>query len=136
MVAVELVEEMEDVLSARANGAMGGGLAEWMGGLNGRVASPTVGFPGGSLGRDGGRGGGGGGVGFTDEGVEGRTGDEEPLVVPPDVGPGDDTTARYVGGGGGGGVVRLPWLESLGEDTASPLSSLGWALSVGLGLSS
>lgn len=33
----ELVEEMEEVLSARANGAMGGGLAEWMGGLNGRV---------------------------------------------------------------------------------------------------
>lgn len=42
------------------------------------TASPAVGFPGGSLGRDGGRGGGGGGVGFTDEGVEGRTGEEEP----------------------------------------------------------
>lgn len=33
----ELVEEMEEVLSARANGAMGGGLAEWTGGLNGRL---------------------------------------------------------------------------------------------------
>lgn len=32
----EFVEEMEEVLSARANGAMGGGLAEWTGGLNGR----------------------------------------------------------------------------------------------------
>lgn len=32
----ELVEEIEEVLSARANGAMGGGLAEWIGGLNGR----------------------------------------------------------------------------------------------------
>lgn len=44
------------------------------------TASPTVGFPGGSLGREGGRGGGGGGgwVGLTDEGVEGRTGEEEP----------------------------------------------------------
>lgn len=37
-----------------------------------------VGFPGGSLGREGGRGGGGGGVGLTDEGVVGRTGEEEP----------------------------------------------------------
>lgn len=45
----------------------------------------------------------------------------------PVVGPGDDTTARYVGGGGGGGgVLRLPWLASLGEVAASsPLSSLG-----------
>lgn len=36
--------------------------------------------------------------------------DNSPLFVPPapDVGPGDDTTARYVGGGGGGGVVLLP----------------------------
>ena len=33
---MELVEEMEEVLSARAKGAMGGGLAEWTGGLNGR----------------------------------------------------------------------------------------------------
>lgn len=32
----EFVEEMEEVLSARANGAMGGGLSEWTGGLNGR----------------------------------------------------------------------------------------------------
>lgn len=32
----ELVDEMEDVLSARARGAMGGGLEEWIGGLNGR----------------------------------------------------------------------------------------------------
>lgn len=134
----ELVEEMEEVLSARANGAMGGGLAEWIGGLKGRFASPTVGFPGGSFGRDGGRGGGGGGVGLTDEGVAGRTGEEEPLFEPPapDVGPGDETTARYVGGGGGGGVVRLPWLESLGEVTVSPPSSLGWVVSVFLGCSS
>ncbi len=42
------------------------------------TVSPTEGFPGGSLGRDGGRGGGGGGVGLTDEGVAGRTGEEEP----------------------------------------------------------
>lgn len=34
---MEFVEEMEEVLSARANGAMGGGLAEWTGGLNGRL---------------------------------------------------------------------------------------------------
>lgn len=134
----ELVEEMEEVLSARAKGAMGGGLAEWIGGLNGRVASPIVGFPGGSLGREGGRGGGGGGVGFTDEGVEGRTGEEAPLFEPPapDVGPGEDTTARYVGGGGGGGVLRLPWLASLGEVTLSPPSSLGWVASVFLSCSS
>lgn len=33
---MELAEEMEEVLSARAKGAMGGGLAEWTGGLNGR----------------------------------------------------------------------------------------------------
>lgn len=37
-----------------------------------------MGFPGGSLGREGGRGGGGGGVGLTDEGVAGRTGEEDP----------------------------------------------------------
>lgn len=87
---------MEDVLSARASGATGGGLAEWIGGLNGRLASPILGFPGGSFGRDGGRGGGGGGVGLTDEGVAGRTGEDDPLVVPPvvEVGPGDETTAR------------------------------------------
>lgn len=30
------------------------------------------------MGREGGRGGGGGGVAFTDEGVAGRTGEEEP----------------------------------------------------------
>lgn len=131
---MEFVEEMEDVLSARAKGATGGGLAEWTGGLNGRVASPAVGFPGGSLGRDGGRGGGGGGVGFTDEGVEGRTGEEEPLFVP-DVGPGDDTTVRYVGGGGGGGVLLLPWVVSLGELTVSLLSSLDCGASRLLGCS-
>lgn len=33
---IELAEEMEEVLSALAKGAMGGGLAEWTGGLNGR----------------------------------------------------------------------------------------------------
>lgn len=32
----ELVEEIEEVLSARANGAKGGGLDECTGGLNGR----------------------------------------------------------------------------------------------------
>lgn len=32
----EFVEEIEEVLSARASGALGGGLAEWIGGLNGR----------------------------------------------------------------------------------------------------
>lgn len=124
---MELVEEIEEVLSALANGAIGGGLAEWIGGLKGRFASPTAGFPGGSLGREGGRGGGGGGVGLTDEGVAGRTGEEDPLFEPlaPDVGPGEETTVRYVGGGGGGGVLRLPWLASLGEVTVSPTSSLG-----------
>lgn len=43
-----------------------------------RTTSPTLGFPGGSLGREGGRGGGGGGVGLTDDGVAGRTGEEDP----------------------------------------------------------
>lgn len=33
---IELVEEMEEVLSARARGATGGGLAECTGGLKGR----------------------------------------------------------------------------------------------------
>lgn len=42
------------------------------------LTSPTEGFPGGSLGRDGGRGGGGGGVGQTDDGVAGCTGEEDP----------------------------------------------------------
>lgn len=42
------------------------------------LTSPTEGFPGGSLGRDGGRGGGVGGVGLTDDGVAGRTGEEDP----------------------------------------------------------
>lgn len=32
----ELVEEIEEVLSARASGAKGGGLEEWTGGLKGR----------------------------------------------------------------------------------------------------
>lgn len=41
--------------------------------------SLTPGFPGGSLGRDGGRGGGGGGVlQVMPDGVAGRAGDEEP----------------------------------------------------------
>lgn len=135
VVAAELVEEMEDVLSARAKGATGGGLAECTGGLNGRLTSPAVGFPGGSLGRDGGRGGGGGGVGFTDDGVLGLTGDEEPLFVP-GVGPGDDTIVLYVGGGGGGGVLLLSCAESLGEATASTLSSLDGGASGLLGCSS
>lgn len=107
----ELVEEMEEVLSARASGARGGGLDECTGGLNGRFTSPTLGFPGGSLGREGGRGGGGGGGELlVANGVDGRTGEEEPLSFPPvlagGMGPGDDTTALYVGGGGGGGVER------------------------------
>lgn len=61
-----------------------------------------------------------------------------PLFVPPapDVGPGDDTTARYVGGGGGGGVLLLPWLASVGEVRVSPPSSLGWVVSVFLHCSS
>lgn len=45
-------------------------------------------------------------MGFTEEGVLGRTGEDEPLFVPA-VGPGDDTTALYMGGGGGG-VLLLP----------------------------
>lgn len=32
----EFVEDIEEVLSARAKGAIGGGLAEWIGGLKGR----------------------------------------------------------------------------------------------------
>lgn len=101
----EVAEEMEEVLSARAKGAVGGGLDEWTGGLNGRE-SVTAGFPGGTLGRDGGRGGGGGGVVLQAEsGVAGRAGDEVPLALPAPLGPGDDTTALYVGGGGGGGVA-------------------------------
>lgn len=45
------------------------------------TTSPTLGFPGGSLGREGGRGGGGGGVGLlvVPEGVAGRAGEEEPV---------------------------------------------------------
>lgn len=59
-----------------------------------------------------------------------------PLFEPPapDVGPGDDTTARYVGGGGGGGVLWLPWLASLDKGTVS--SSLVAVKSVFLGCSS
>lgn len=135
VVAAELVEEMEDVLSARASGATGGGLAECTGGLNGRFTSPAVGFPGGSFGRDGGLGGGGGGVGFTDEGVQGFTGEEEPLFVL-GVGPGDDTIVLYVGGSGGGGVHLLSCTESLGKATASTLSSLDCETSGLLGCSS
>ncbi len=59
-----------------------------------------------------------------------------PLFVPPDVGPGDDTTARYVGGGGGGGVLRLPCVASVGEVMVSPPSSLGWVVSMFLDCSS
>lgn len=53
----------------------------------------------------------------------------------PDVGPGDDTTVRYVGGGGGGGVLLLPWVVSLGELTVSLLSSLDCGASRLLGCS-
>lgn len=72
-----------------------------------------LGFPGGSLGREGGRGGGGGGGELlVASGVEGRAGEEEPLSFPlaeaGGTGPGEDTTALYVGGGGGGGVERAP----------------------------
>lgn len=90
----ELVDDMEDVLSQRARGATVGGLDEWAGGLNGRGTSPAPGFPGGSLGREGGRGGGGGGVVLQlANGVAGRAGEEEPLPVPaPEQGPGEDTT--------------------------------------------
>lgn len=51
-----------------------------MGGLKGLGTSPTLGFPGGSLGREGGRGGGGGGVVLLEgmEGVAGRAGDDAP----------------------------------------------------------
>jgi len=45
-----------------------------------RTTSPTLGFPGGSLGREGGRGGGGGGGELlVAKGVDGRTGEEEPV---------------------------------------------------------
>lgn len=105
----ELVEEIEEVLSARASGAMGGGLEECIGGLKGRFKSPALAFPGASLGREGGRGGGGGGL-LAANGVAGRAGEEEPLppLPAPGTGPGDETTALYVGGGGGGGVDRAP----------------------------
>lgn len=58
----EVMEEMEEELSARARGAKGGGLLE-IGGLKGRLRS-VMGFPGGSFGREDGRGGGGGGTGL------------------------------------------------------------------------
>jgi len=61
-----------------------------------------------------------------------------PLFEPPglDVGPGDDTTVRYVGGGGGGGVLRLPWVASPGEAAVSLPPSLDWRTSEFLGRSS
>lgn len=91
------MDDIEDVLSARARGAIGGGLEECLGGLNGLGTSPTPGFPGGSFGREGGRGGGGGGVVLLQgtNGVAGRAGDDAPLAVPvplPEPGPGDETT--------------------------------------------
>lgn len=58
----KVTEEREEVLSARARGAMGGGLPE-KGGLKDRDKS-VIGFPGGSFGREEGRGGGGGGTGL------------------------------------------------------------------------
>lgn len=33
-----MVDDIEEVLSARARGAIGGGLEEWMGGLKGQAA--------------------------------------------------------------------------------------------------
>lgn len=59
------------------------------------LTSPTEGFPGGSLGREGGRGGGGGGVGLTDDGVAGRTGEEDPEG---NIYLGDDDTEKWAGG--------------------------------------
>lgn len=58
------------------------------------LTSPTEGFPGGSLGRDGGRGGGGGGVGLTVDGVAGRTGEEDPER---NIYLGDDDTEKWAG---------------------------------------
>lgn len=58
------------------------------------LTSPTEGFPGGSLGRDGGRGGGGGGVGLTEDGVAGRTGEEDPER---NIYLADDDTEKWVG---------------------------------------
>ncbi len=51
------------------------------------------------------------------------------------MGPGDDTTALYVGGGGGGGVERGPWPISLGEALLSLGTSFG-VVSSGFFLSS
>lgn len=38
----EVMEEMEELLSARARGANGGGLHEWTGALKGQAWEPTV----------------------------------------------------------------------------------------------
>lgn len=38
----EVMEEMEELLSARARGAKGGGLHEWTGALKGQAWEPTV----------------------------------------------------------------------------------------------
>lgn len=78
----EVTEDIEDVLSALARGANGGGLQEWMGGLNGRAGSARFGFPGGNFGRDDGLGG-RGGMGLpADRGVPARAGDDGPLPGP------------------------------------------------------
>lgn len=120
----ELVDDIEEVLSARARGAIGGGLEEWMGGLKGRGTSPTPGFPGGSFGRDGGRGGGGGGVVLLQgtKGVAGRAGDDAP-------GPtvkGEPVRGGVAGtffGGSGGGVPVGKGLVNFGDST---LGLIGW----------
>lgn len=78
----EVTEEMEEVLSALARGAKGGGLQEWIGGLKGRARSARFGFPGGSFGRDDGLGG-RGGIGLpADSGVPARAGEDGPLPGP------------------------------------------------------
>lgn len=38
----EVMDEMEELLSARARGAKGGGLHEWTGALKGQAWEPTV----------------------------------------------------------------------------------------------
>lgn len=95
-----------------------------MGGLKGLGTSPTLGFPGGSLGREGGRGGGGGGVVLLEgmEGVAGRAGDDAPGAT----GKGEPVRGGVAGtffGGSGGGVPVGKDLVSFGD---SMLGLTGW----------
>lgn len=120
----ELVDDIEEVLSARAKGAIGGGLEECMGGLKGLDTSPTPGFPGGSFGRDGGRGGGGGGVVLLQgtKGVAGRAGEDAPVATVS----GEPVRGGVAGtafGGRGGGVPVGKGLASFGD---SMLGLIGW----------